>query len=67
MAAIYFLSYALIATLVGLVMAWAQYSRMKDEGIPMNTKVLKAVSGTALAMYAGAALTGLAYSTGAVA
>lgn len=67
MAAMYFLSYALIATLVGGVIAWAQYERKKTEGTPMNMTVIKAVSGLALAMYAGAGLTTLAYSTGLMA
>lgn len=64
MATIYFLSYALIATVAGLVIAWAQYSRMKNEGVPMNFKILKAVTGTAVAMYAGAALTSVAITSG---
>lgn len=64
MAAMYFLSYAVIATIAGLVIAWAQVERKKAEGTPMNFKVLKAVSATAVTMYAGALLTTFAVSVG---
>jgi len=60
---LYFMSYGLIATIAALVIAFAQYKRNKNEGVPMNYTVLKLVSGVALAMWTGAAFTSVAYTT----
>ena len=67
MAALYFISYALIATVAAMVIAYAQYTRMKNEGTPMNFKILKVVGGSGLAMWACAGLTQIAYTSGMVA
>lgn len=67
MAALYFICYALIATIAAGVIAYAQYTRMKAEGTPMNFTVLKVVGGSGLAMWACAGLTQIAYSSGMVA
>lgn len=62
MHSIYFLGYAVMATIAGLIIAQAQYSRMKTEGTPMNFGFLKVVSGIALFMWTAAGLTSVAYS-----
>ena len=67
MAALYFICYALIATVAAAVIAYAQYTRMQTEGTPMNFKVLKVVGGSGLAMWACAALTQVAYTSGMIA
>lgn len=51
-----------MATISGMVITWAQYSRNKSEGVPVNFTVLKVVFGVALAMWAGAALANVAYT-----
>ena len=58
---LYFVGYAAMATISGIIIAWAQYSRKKAEGIPINYTVLKVVFGVALAMWAGAAMANFAY------
>jgi len=60
---IYFMGYGVIATIASVVIAYAQYRRHKNEGVPINYTVLKLVSGVALSMWAGAAFTSLAYTT----
>ena len=57
MAAMYFVSYALIATLGGLIAGWAMYARKKSEGAPVNLTVLKAISALAIALWIGAGVT----------
>lgn len=66
MHALYFVSYALIATVAAGVIAYAQFARMKNEGTPMNFTVLKVVGSTGMVMWACAALTEIAYTTGVV-
>ncbi len=61
MHSIYFLSYAVILTVSAMVVASALYSRSKNEGTPINYKLFMGVSGVALAMWTGAALTEYAY------
>lgn len=61
MAALYFISYALMATAAVIVIGWAQLSRRKSEGTPVNLTILKAAAGIAMAMWSGAALTSIAY------
>lgn len=63
MHSLYFIGYALMATVSGVVIAWAQYSRKKTEGTPMNFTLLKVIFGVALAMWCGAALASAAYTT----
>lgn len=60
--ALYFLSYAAIATIGGLVATWGMYNRQKNEGIPMNFNVLKFIYGIAAAMWAGVAFANVAYN-----
>ncbi|MCR4379243.1 MAG: hypothetical protein NUV50_14290 [Rhodospirillales bacterium] len=62
MHALYFMGYAAMATVAGLIIAQAQYSRMKTEGTPMNLGILKAIGGIALFMWTAAGLTSVAYS-----
>jgi len=59
---LYFVGYASMATISCLIIAWAQYSRKKSEGIPINYTVLKVIFGVALAMWAGAAMANFAYT-----
>jgi len=65
MKSLYFVGYALMATVGALIIGWAQYSRKKSEGTPLNLNVLKAVSGIAVAMWIGAGISAYAYNTGA--
>lgn len=62
MHALYFIGYAAMATVVSMVIAQAQYSRMKTEGTPMNFGFLKAVAAFALFMWTAAGVTSIAYS-----
>ena len=62
MHALYFISYASIASVAGLLIAQAQYSRKKSEGIPMSLGFLKAVSAVAVFMWTAAGVTTIAYS-----
>lgn len=62
MAAMYFLSYALIATVAGLVIAQAQYARLKNEGTPVNKTLINVVAGIAMAMWIAAGATNVAYA-----
>lgn len=57
MAALYFVSYALIATVGGLIAGWAMYVRKKKEGAKVNLTVLKAISALAIALWIGAGVT----------
>ena len=50
MHALYFLGYAVMATIAGLIVAQAQYSRKKTEGTPVNFGILKAIGIVALFM-----------------
>lgn len=65
MHSIYFLGYAVMATLAGVIIAQAQYSRMKTEGTPMSFGVLKVISGIAVLMWAAAGVTSIAYASAA--
>lgn len=65
MHALYFLGYAVMATVAGMVIAQAQYSRMKTEGTPMRFGFLKAATAVALFMWTAAGVTSLAYSLAA--
>lgn len=65
MHAIYFIGYAVMATFAGLIIAQAQYSRMKTEGTPMKLGFLKVVGGIALFMWTAAGLTSLIYANAA--
>lgn len=67
MAAMYFISYALIATIAVLVIAQAQYDRLKTEGTPVNFTLIKAVGASAAVMWSAAGLTQVIYAAGAVA
>lgn len=67
MAALYFVCYALIATVAAIVIGYAQYTRMKNEGTPMNCKILKVTAASGLIMWACAGATEVAYSTGMIA
>lgn len=63
--ALYFIAYAVMATVTGLVIAQAQYSRMKTEGTPMNLGFLKATGAVAAFMWAAAGITNVAYTLAA--
>jgi len=65
MHSLYFLSYAIFATIVGLIALSAQYSRYKNEGVPFNATVLKVIGAFSLSMWTGAALTEYAYAASA--
>ena len=60
---LYFVGYALIATISGVVIAHAQYSRKQKEGTKINFTVLKVVFGFALLMWTGAALAAVYYTS----
>lgn len=62
MHALYFIAYAAMATIVGIVIAQAQYSRMKTEGTPMNFGFLKAIGALAAFMWTAAGVTSIAYA-----
>ena len=62
MHALYFIGYAVMATVAGLIVAQAQYSRKKSEGIPISLGLLKAISAVALFMWVAAGVTTAAYS-----
>lgn len=64
MKSLYFVGYALMASVGALIIGWAQYSRKKSEGTPLNLNVLKAVAGIAVAMWIGAGISAYAYNTG---
>lgn len=63
MHSLYFIGYAVMATIASVIIAQAQYSRMKTEGTPMNLGFLKVIGGIALFMWAAAGLTSLAYAS----
>ncbi len=65
MHALYFIGYAVMATVAGLIIAQAQYSRMKKEGTPMSFGFLKAVAAVAVFMWAAAGVTSIAYTLAA--
>lgn len=60
---LYFVGYAVFATIGGSVMAKAQYTRKVREGTPINYKLLKVVFGLALLMWTGAALAAVYYTS----
>lgn len=62
MHALYFIGYAVMATIAGLIVAQAQYSRKKTEGIPVSLGILKAIGMVALFMWTAAGVTTVAYS-----
>ncbi len=59
---LYFMGYALFATIGGIIIAQAQYSRKQKEGKPINYTILKVVFGFALLMWTGAAISGFYYT-----
>lgn len=61
MKSLYFLGYAFMATTAVTVIAWAQYSRMKSEGVPLNKKLILVTGGVALAFWTAAALAEFVY------
>lgn len=67
MHALYFIGYAVMATIAGLIVAQAQYSRKKTEGTPINFNILKAIGAVALFMWTAAGLTQVAYASVGVA
>lgn len=62
MHALYFIGYATMASVAGMVVAQAQYSRKKNEGTPMSFGFLKAISIVAVFMWTAAGVTTVAYS-----
>jgi len=62
MHSLYFIGYALLATVGGIVIVKAQYIRKQREGKKINYGILKAVFGFALIMWTGAALSGVYYT-----
>jgi|GEM_PF-7088590 len=60
---LYFVGYAVFATVGGIVIAKAQYIRKQREGTPINFKILKVVFGVALFMWTGAALAAVYYTS----
>lgn len=64
MHATYFLSYAMLITVSGVVMAVAYYLRLKHEGAPVNYKLLGILAVVGHGMWTGAALTMYAYEPG---
>jgi len=62
MHALYFVAYATMASVAGLVIAQAQFSRRKREGTPVNFGFLKAASLIAVVMWTAAGLTSVAYA-----
>ncbi len=66
MKSLYFLSYAVLATVAAIVITWAQYRSYKKEGTPFNFTLVTVVTAVALAMWTGAALTAFAYNTNTV-
>lgn len=62
MHSLYFIGYALFATVGGIIIAQAQYSRKKREGKKINYTILKVVFGFALLMWTGAALSAVYYT-----
>jgi len=66
MKSLYFLSYAVLATVSAIVITWAQYRAYKKEGTPFNFTLLLVVIGVALAMWTGAAFTEFAYDANTI-
>jgi len=64
MHSLYFVGYAVCATIAGIVMVKAQYIRKKREGTPINFKLIKIVFGFALFMWTGAAFAAVYYTPG---
>lgn len=60
---LYFIAYALFATVSGIIIAQAMYSRKKSEGTKINFKLLKIVFGIALLMWTAAALSTVYYTS----
>ena len=60
---LYFVGYAVFATVGGIVMAKAQYTRKIREDAPINYKLLKVIFGLALLMWTGAALAAVYYTS----
>jgi len=56
-------AFALCATIAGIIMANAQYSRKKKEGIKINFTILKLVFGFAFLLWTAAALVSVYHST----
>ena len=59
---LYFIGYAVCATIAGIVIVKAQYIRKEREGTPINYKIMKVVFGVALFMWTGAALSAVYYT-----
>lgn len=64
MKSLYFISYAVMATMGAVIIGWAQYSRKKREGTPLNLNVIKALSGIAIAMWIAAGISAYVYNGG---
>lgn len=62
MHSLYFVGYAVTATVGGIVLAKALYIRKQREGKPINYGLLKVVFGFALLMWTGAALSAVYYT-----
>lgn len=60
---LYFVGYALLATIGGIVITKAQYIRKKREGTKINYTILKVVFGFALLMWTGAAMGSVYYTS----
>jgi len=63
MHSLYFVGYALMFTVGGIVLSKALYVRKKKEGIPINYKLVKVIFGLALVMWTGAAFSGVYYTS----
>jgi len=63
MHSLYFLSYAVLATVAAVVITWAQYIIFKRDGTPFNFTLLMVILVVALAMWTGVAFTQFAYDT----
>lgn len=59
---LYFVGYAVMATVGGIIIAQAQYTRKQREGKKINYTILKVVFGFALVMWTGAALSAVYYT-----
>ena len=63
---LYFLIYAVLATIVVVFMAWGYIHQNRKDGSPINYTLLEAVFALAMAMWTGVAATEAAYNTNVV-
>ena len=63
---LYFLIYAVLATIVVVFMAWGYISQNRKNGAPINYTLLEAVFAVAIAMWTGVAATEAVYNTNVV-